>query len=460
MNKYIEFTVIAGVFLLLLGAAFAASSQEAIDFVSKQNNFLTENETAGVYPDVKIRNSGKYFFVVTVLSTDSSLAGFIPVSDAEPMQLPESLVARRELIKTAYVLRYYLQLEKSVGDSTQKSYWLFNADTAKYFSDLAQDLKNERIDLVTVKSNLEGFPELQNKTDALKNQLDEMFPLAEDISAAVLDATYSKENFVANPDTNKLKDFERKFQTVFDLIESIDSKRSIYLEGEKKSSSDTCSNIVSLDCLRQGIGETTLSIETIRSLNTLANISQNFQNFSSIASLSTRLKERINQIFSKVDSPSFITGLTDDLTTREKRNSAFQVLYGQSDELMKKTGQQTLSNLVDFILQDDYVFKWIKQGSVTEMQSNWAKAETFYGNGSFDDAERYAGTAKEDALRVYEGGLEEDGQFDTDLLFTGIILLIIVLIVLFIIKNRKKLFKLIAAKQEQEQEVQIYDFEK
>jgi hypothetical protein len=212
--------------------------------------------------------------------------------------------------------------------------------------------------------------------------------------------------------------------------------------------------------LRQGIGETTLSIETIRSLNTLANISQNFQNFSSIASLSTRLKERINQIFSKVDSPSFITGLTDDLTTREKRNSAFQVLYGQSDELMKKTGQQTLSNLVDFILQDDYVFKWIKQGSVTEMQSNWAKAETFYGNGSFDDAERYAGTAKEDALRVYEGGLEEDGQFDTDLLFTGIILLIIVLIVLFIIKNRKKLFKLIAAKQEQEQEVQIYDFEK
>jgi hypothetical protein len=440
MNKYIEFTVIAGVFLLLLGAAFAASSQEAIDFVSKQNNFLTENEIAGIYPVVKISFQTKSFFVVTVLSSDNSLAGFIPVADATPMQLPDSLVARKELIKTAYVLRSEQKLKENR--------LIFDIDNQKFFLELADELQNETVDLTTIKTELVQYPLIQQDLDKLKEQLDAMRLIASETSNAIAVAIGFETEFTAKPDTARLSALQSKFKDSFDLIAESDALRSIYL--------------ADLDKAKQKIALTDLPIDTKRSLNSLADVPEKLgtPKFEPQVTFATDLNKQFNQIFSKADTPSFITGLTDDLATREKRNSAFQVLYGQSDDLMKKTGQQTLSNLVDFILQEDYVFKWIKQGSVTEMQSNWAKAETFYSNGSFEDAERYAGTAKEDAIRVYEGGMEDDGGFDTDLIFTGIILLIIALIVLFILKNRKKLFKLVAAKQEQEQELQIYDFEK
>jgi len=449
MNKYIEFTVIACVFLLLFGAGFAASSQEAIDFVSKQNNFLSENETAGIFPDVKIRSSGHYFFTVTVLSADSSLAGFIPVADATPMQLPDSLVARRELIKTAYVLRFEQQLKQS---SSQQGSWIFDAGNQKFFSELADELKNEKVDLTTIKTELQKYPALQQYSalqqnmDDLIEQLDAMRPLASDISEAIAAAVEFETNFISAPDTNRVSALQSKFNDAFDLIAELDALRSIYL--------------ADLDKAKQAIALTDLTIETKRSLNSLADIPEKLstQQFGFKADNATALGEKFNQIFS--NATRNLDNFTTGLATREKRNSAFQVLYGQSDDLMKKTGQQSLQQLVNFILREDYALRWTKQGSVTEMQGNWAKAETFYGNGSFELAEQYAGKAKEDAIRVYDGGVEDNGVFDTDLLFTGIILLIIALIVLFILKNRKKLLKLVAAKQEQEQEMQIYDFEK
>ena len=53
----------------------------------------------------------------------------------------------------------------------------------------AKLLKNEKIQLVTIKKSLEDFPLLQDEVDDLVDQLDKMWPLADDISKSLLETS-------------------------------------------------------------------------------------------------------------------------------------------------------------------------------------------------------------------------------------------------------------------------------
>lgn len=411
--------------MLFFGQCLAISAQEAVDFATKKNNFLYPGETVEIYPNTRITDKGRDYWVVAVLNR-GALAGFVPVRDSSSPVVADSIIARRELIKTNYVLRY----ERELADvSSQKGVWVFDAQNVKFFADLSHDLKNERVDLTTVWTSLEDYPALRSDVDSLLDDLDGMFPLAEDISGQLLETTSFESSFVAEPDTNKLNQFKHEFLDSFGLISDLETKRSSYL--------------ADLDALRQSIALTDLPLDTKQGLNSLANIPASFQQFGSKVSLAVDLEESLVGIFDNASSN--VDNLVLDLATREKRNKAFQALFGQDEVVLEETGQNTLEQLFGLLLSEEYFFFWENQGDLENAKEDWAKARAFYDSGSFQQAEQYAKKAKSSGLRVYEGGLkEQDPVFDTNFLFSGIVLLIIAVIVIYAVRNRGKLSGLVS----------------
>jgi len=425
-------------FLLFFGQAFAFSAQDAINFATKQNNFLYPGESAEVFPNVRLGHEGDDYWVVTFLS-GGSLAGFAPVLDSSSPKLPEGKIARRELIKAAYVLRYVQKLDSS---SRQQQIWLFDAANAKYFNDLSMDLKNERVDLTTVKASLDGYPGLQAQVDFLNSQLGEMYPLAADVSDALQASSAFNAGFAAEPDTNGLNRFRESFQDVFGLVAGLDSLRSVYLQ--------------ELDTLRQAIAVTDLPFETKQGLNGLANIPNSFQQFSSKSDNAVYLEEKLDEVFESAFAK--VDGLSSDLETREKRNEAFQALFGRDDEILEETGEGSLGSLFGVLLDDYYIYLWNEQEELSNAQENWEKAKAFYESGSFEQAEDYAIRAKGPALRVFAAGLSDEGPvFDPSILFGGAILLIVLLIILYLLRNRDKVAGLVSSSEE---EVPLHEWDK
>lgn len=424
--------------VLLSGQALAISAQDAINFATKQSNFLYSGETAEIFPNVRIDYKGQYYWVVTFVSSDS-LTGFAPVLDSSEPGLPEGKIARRDLIKTAYALRFEQSLENS---SRQQQTWLFDAANAKFFNDLSTDLKNERVDLATVKSSLDGYPALQSQVDSLNRKLDDLFPLAGEISDSLQASNAFIAGYVAGPDTNGLKQFEAGFEGVFGLIASLDSLRTVYIDD--------------LDKLRQAIAVTDLPFETKQGLNSLANIPSSFQQFSSKSDNAIYLEEEISQVFTNASAR--VDGLASDLETREKRNRAYQALFGRDDEIFERTGEGSLETLFEVLLSDEYLYLWEDQDSLLRARENWEKANAFYESGSFEQAESYALKAKDPAIEAFEAGLSQESPvFDTGLLLNGAILLIAALIIIYVLRNREKLAGLVSREEE---EVPLHEWEK
>ncbi len=421
--------LIALALLVLCSQAFAISAQDAINFATKQNNFLYSNESVEIFPNVRIENKNKDYWVITILN-GNTLTGFIPVYD-KTSSLPDSEIAKRELIKTAYVLRNEKQLAES---SSRQGLWLFDASNVKFFSDLSQDLKNEKIDLTTIKTSLGGFPLLQDEVDDLVNQLDEMWPLADDISRSLLETSSFESDFSANPDTNALKDLKRNFEDSFELMAELETERSNYL--------------ADLDSLRQAIALTDLPLETKQGLNSLANIPTSLQQFGSKVILAVDLEEKLEAIFN--GAAANVDNLVLNLSTRVRRNNALKALYGTDEEIFEKTGQASLEQLITLLLNEDYFFIWNNQEDLANAKEDWDRAKGFYEAGSFEQAENNAESSKEYALDVYSAGTKEPKQpFDTDLLFTGVVLLIIAVIIIYALKNRGKISGLVSGEKEE-----------
>jgi hypothetical protein len=424
--------------LLLLGQVSSISAQDTINFATKQNNLVYPGEIPEVFPNVRLNHKGRHYWVVTFLSSDS-LTGFAPVLDSSSPELPDSKIARRELIKTAYVLRYEQKLDTS---SRQQQTWLFDAASAKFFNDLSMDLKNERVDLTTVKASLGDYPGLQSQVDSLNEQLEDIYPLAGEISDSLQASNAFNASYVAGPDTNRLREFQDSFQAVFDLVAGLDALRAVYLQD--------------LDALRQAIAVTDLPFETKQGLNSLANIPNSFQQFSSKSDNAIYLEEKLAEVFDNAFAK--VDGLVSDLETREVRNTAFQALFGRDDEILEETGEGSLGNLFGVLLDEQYIFLWNEQEDLAKAQEDWEKAKAFYEAGSFDQAEDYAIRAKKPALKVFEGGLsQEEPVFDPTFLFGGAILLIVLLIVLYLLRNRDKIADLVSSREE---EVQLHEWEK
>ena len=434
--------------ILLLGSlALAASSSEAITFVENTNHLLVEGESTEIFPVVKISHSRADHWVVSVLS-DSSTTGFIPIKDAKNsnnLAIAEGSLARRQLIKTAHYLRLYTNLKN--GFSQQGS-WVLRQLDIEFFNSLSNDLKNERVDLTTIESELDDYTSLQIKSAALRSQLNELHPLASDIANSISDFKQTEAKFFADPDTNFLNKFVASLDEAFVLIKSFDSKRSDYR--------------ADLDELTQGIAQTDLSLETKSSLYRVANPPQSLNEVSSRVNYSINLQEKLDEAFSSALNQS--NEFVQDLSVREKRSSAWLALYAFDEDILEKTTQRglqdvdSLNELVQLILKDDYLYIWKDQAEVQRLQESWGKAKAYFDSGSFDSSLQFSSESKKRALKVFKGYLEEpEPVVNTDLLVTGAVLLIIAVIVLYALRNRGKLSALVSAQEEEEVSLHEWD---
>ncbi len=442
MTRYIFVCLLL---ILLSSFSHAASSAEAVNFVEKTNHFLYEGETAEIYPVVTISHSRDSYWVVSVLSGES-ISGFVPVKDAKDVKqlgLPKGVLARKQLIKTAHYMRLY---DKLKNDFSRQGIWVLKNTDVEFFNALSNELKQERIDLTTIESELEGYAALQIRANDLREQLDTLYPLASEIADKMNEFKETEAEFFSQPDTNSMKDFIAALDDVFSLIKTFDSKRADYL--------------ADLDELKQGIAQTELSVESKRSLNALANIPLKMIEVSSRTTNALNLQEKTDEAYSTVLNQS--NNFVQSLAVREKRSVAWMAIYGFDDEIVEATrlqGIDSVNSLVGLILSDDYIYQWKEQNTVAKLQESWSKTSAYYNNGSFDSAEKFAEESKKHALEIYEAGLVElEPPVNTDLLITGVVLLIVALFILYAFKNREKLSSLVS--REGEEEVPIHEWEK
>ena len=419
-------------FFLLMAQAFAViSSQEAVDFATKTNNFLLTGETAGISPNVKITSAGKAYWVIGVFSGEE-LSGFIPVS-ADKAEIPASKELRKNLIETAYFLYNFSRI-KSLA--LQQDQWVFNSLNAKRMADLATKLQSSAsLNLTTIETEIKAYPDLLATAEKIKSELNEMAPETGSLSSSLTDTSVFENNFLNNPDTAELAALQEKFSGTFSKIQDLDAKKTDYLLDVTK--------------LNVGIGKTSLSIETKRSLGTLAAAPQEIAYLSSISQSATTLEESISGAFG--DALARSQTLADNLDTRIKRNSAYQKLYGQDNEIIEKTGYTSLSSLVEYILSEENAYYWKNTEEVALLRDNWQKSDSYFKNNSFETAQSFAEKSKKNALAVFAGGFEEQKPVvNTDLLITEAVIIIIFLAILIIIRNRRKLSGLISSNESSE----------
>jgi len=254
-------------------------------------------------------------------------------------------------------------------------------------------------------------------------------------------------DFFSKPDTNALKGFVGSLDDLFELVDRFSAKRQSYLSD--------------LDELRQGIAQTALSVDSKRSLNSLATVPQRMLEVSSRITSLLNLQETMDEAYATALSQA--DNFVSDLGVREKRSSAWIAIYGFDSEIVEQTqtqGIDSLNSLVGLILGDGYIYKWNEQALVLKLQENWSKATAYYENGSFDSAESFAEKSKGNALDVFNAGLSQPKtSINTDLLVTAAVLLIAVLIILYVLRNRDRLSSLVSH-EEEEEEVPLHEWEK
>ncbi|MDD5162679.1 MAG: hypothetical protein PHD95_00550 [Candidatus ainarchaeum sp.] len=418
--------------LLLVQPVFAAvSSQEAIDFVSKTNNFLLQGESVEIQPNVKISSQSKPYWVVAVISGDS-LAGFIPVS-ADNATIPDSKSVRRDLIKTGYFLYNF---DKLKTNALQQDQWIFNSLNSKRISDLAVKLQSEAsLDLSTIEAEVKTNPSLVELLGKMKSELSLMNSQATALSKDIIDTSAYENSFYNNPDTSTLETLQSEFENVFNETNELDAKKTAYVLDSEK--------------LKQGIAQTSLPIETKKSLGSLANPPSEMAYLSSISASSTNLQESLSNAFD--DAIAHSQTLADSLETRIKRNSAYQVFYGQDNAIIDKTGYPTLSKLVEYVLAEENADYWKNSEQVPALRENWQKATAYFNNGNFESASGFAVKAKTNALAIYQEGFQEETpSVNIDLIITAGVIIIALLILILVLRNRKKFASLVSGNSEGE----------
>jgi hypothetical protein len=435
------------VLLFFSSQCFAVGSSEAINFVENTNHLLSGDESAVIFPVVRVSHSRQDYWVVSIISNDS-VTGFAPVLDKREMEIAKGKLARSRLIKTMHYLRLYSSLK---DDFSKQGTWVFNNLDVEFFNSLSSELKNERVDLTTIDSELDGYASLQLMSEDLKGQLTVMSLLVVDIADEMNEFKATEAKFFSDPDTNSLNNFVDALDTVFASLKSFDAKRADYL-GD-------------LDKLKQGVAQTDLSVESKRSLNTLANVPQKMMEVSSRLNNAVNLQEKTDEALTNVLNQN--SELVQDLDLRENRSSAWLKIYGFDEEILEETSKKNLNNvdslstLIEIVLNEQYLYQWKEQKEVLLLQESWSKARAYYENGSFDSAESFANESKKHAVKIFKADLaEQEPVVNTDLLVTGAVLLIIAIIIIYILKNRDKLSSLVSAPEQEEEGVPLYDWEK
>ncbi len=420
--------IILAFFAFLLPVASAAvSSQEAVNLVS--STLLFENESTEILPSVLIGYLNQKYWVVSVVSGES-LNSLVPVSSKDPADVAKTPSERRELVRTAFIIRNYSQLKESLA---KQGKWVFSSTDSRFLQQLAADLGDERFDLETARTELSQYPDIQGSIDLLQEGLSRLKQQAELLSKETDGLIEFESAFMRTPDTNSVNSFKAEFDAITGAHEETERLMNAYVSG--------------LDKVKQEVAQTKLDIDTKRSLSNLLSSPQRLQGFSSMISNAALFEEKLQEIFDNALARR--DTLTANLGTRIEKNKAFQALYGTSQGLIEKTNgdYSTLEEAVNSIFAGEFEPLWKEQNELAKLKEGWKKAQAYYNAGNYGLAVQLSASAKNSAIKIYRAGFKEPEKqtgINTGLLINGIIVLVVLLILLFALRNRKKLYSLVS----------------
>lgn len=405
------------------------SGQEAIDFVSLKNNFLFDGETPEILPNAQIEYARQKYWVVSIVS-GNSLNALIPVTAGTTAEIARTASEKRELTRAAFVLRSYTLLKDSLAKQDQ---WVFSTVNSRFLQQLAGELNDERFDLATARSELKQYPEIQGGMDLVQEKLDSLKTSIEVASKKTSVIVELESTYFNQPDINSLGNLKQEFD---DATKSFGNMRGL-LNGY----------LSELDKVKQAVAQTTLSIDTKRSLANLLAAPLRLQRLPSMIASAALFEEKLQEIFDSALARMYT--LLANLDTRIERNTAFQLLFGSNQELIGKTKGEysTLKGIVEGIFSPQLESLWKEQSELAKLREDWKKAQAYYNSGDYSLAAQFAKSSANSAIRVYRAGFREqqpEQGSNTALLINGIIFLVLLLIILYAFRNRKKLLSLVS----------------
>ena len=418
---------VALAFLLVLGfsvfaSASVLSSKDVLNFV-RSESLLDSGEQAQILPETTIASAGHNYWVAAVLE-NGSVSDFIPLSDEKEPGIPESGFLRRELLRTAFVLRSVLETKQSFD--AQSSGWLFDDINVKFFDSFADSLRNEKSDILTAKSVLAGYPAVEADAGRLAGRLDSLVSMASSTGSGFFETEQRRREFFDSPDTNSLEQLRENFDSSFSGFFAFNDAVQAYLDDADK--------------LKQAVASTGLSIEEKTSISNLLQAPDEARRLPSFSNIAVSLKQRISDSFDEADSKSLL--FASKLETRVKKSSALKAINGRDDVLVRKTRPEfsSLSGAVAIVLAEENEFLWADQIVVAQLKDDWEKTQVFLKSGKYDLARSYAEKSKKDVVDVYSAGISEaPAPFDNGLLLGIAAILAALLVLLFVFGKRKKI---------------------
>lgn len=414
---------VLGILLLLSVGFFAISSSEALDFVSKQNSFLLNSESASLLPSVPISSGSSDFWVVAIVSSDSVVT-FVPINTDSAL-ISDKVIEKRNLIETAYVLRNLVPFVDSQGDA-----WVSSSVFSQFYSDLSIDLSNSIFSFENVKSELEKneLSSLAKDVDVIVSSLKNLASSSSKIASFSVDLKTFETSFFYTPDVNQLSDLKEDYDLIFDYVIKLDS--------------DFVSLKSKIDLLKQGIASSALSVSDKTSLQSLASLPTKSNRIPSQKSFVVSSSDFIDSLFSSAVSKSEF--LVSNLESRILRNSAYQEMFGYNEVLFNNTKEKfsSLQQSYSTIMDPNYEFYWVNQKAVNELKNNWAKANSFFENSKYNLASEYALDSIDNVLDISKDGFvssEIEQDFSVIYYLVGLGVGLILIIFLFKkFKSKKK----------------------
>jgi hypothetical protein len=451
MRKLI--TVLMVLLLAVSAQAFISKNvtgSEAESFVSIENHYLKVGESASA-DDLVLLGQDQYW-LVTIKTGETPLA-FVAVKDAAPPEIPESLAHNRNLFKTAYLLWSFRQTEDAFK---RQNNWFFTLTNASSFRNLAQLLENEKTSLNIIKSDAVNST-ITNKVNRLNSQLDSMALKASNIAD---DLTYMIEfynNFTVNPATADLEEFEELYSL------SSTSQSSLLFKVEALVDQATDYATKEVPELKNLIADSALDPGKKEQLIRTADAPFTLSSLTSLEATLTANKQGLDEVFLGLNS--VVSNFVDEFEERKQMDAAYGKMYAESKTIKDVTQNQltSLDQAIDHIMDSSRKAFWEEQGSVSQLEKNWADAERYYKQGNFENALANAQLAENAAKIIYAGGftdVEPETADYSELIFYAAIGLIGLLALILIVKNKDKLGGFFASAEPKEEEYELEKFKK
>ncbi len=423
-------------FLLLLPAAsFAITGNDAVNLVVNSNNFLYEAETY-TPPNVAISYEDSGYWVIP-LTAGSNIVTYFPV-DAQSGEISISRGVNRGVFGVADSLRELQLLKASISGSSGVE-WLFTQKYQSIFNDLSLQIGDEVFQLNTAESTLKSSG-ISANLEPLKSKLRSMSSASSSISGKIADASQAENSFATSPSPEALATLNGSFSEVFGSIGGL-YNASLEYRSE-------------LDKLKQEISLSDMEAEKKAQLFSILEIPSGMQALRNYNIDATQIKESLDSSFKA--SSLRLDSLLGEFEDRLLKNDVHKLLYGENEKIRKETGFISLTEAKNSILLKENRANWEDQQKVKELEQDYSRASSFYGERDFEQARKYALESIGDVVSVYKKGQKKalpQGGVSQDLLFKAAGVLILLLALLYVFNNRGKLKGMVLKEPE---EVDLY----